>query len=134
MKKYIYSITLLITLLVFGNSCKEYNQEQQQLWDKVMMVHDEVMPKMGELHQLKKQLKKQAENPTQQKTIQEIEAAQDAMMDWMRNFKSMRVLAKLDHAEAIAYLKKEQKRVAKVKKMMLESIEKGNDLVEGAKG
>ena len=56
MKKYIYPTLFLITLLVFGNSCKEYNQEQQQLWDKVMVVHDEVMPKMGELHQLKNQL------------------------------------------------------------------------------
>ena len=133
MKKYIYSIPLLIALLIFGNSCKEYDQEQQQLWDKVMVVHDEVMPKMGELHQLKKQLKKQEQNPTQQEAIQVIEAAQDAMMDWMRNYKSMSVLSKLGHAEAIAYLQKEQERVAKVKKMMLESIDKGNALIEASK-
>ncbi len=124
------SISLLIALFTFSYSCKEYDTTQQQLWGDVMVVHDEVMPKMGELHQLKKQLKKQTESPILQKTIQDIEQAQDAMMDWMREFKSLRTLSKLDQQVAIDYLKKEQARIGQIKKMMIESIEKGSALVQ----
>lgn len=115
-------------LSLFGIGCQEYNQEQQKMWDQVMEVHDEIMPKMGDLHQLKKQLKKQQKSPEITATISSIEQSQDAMMDWMREFKSMRQLSKLEHQAAIDYLKNEQIRVNDLKTLMLESIEKGNAL------
>ena len=130
MKNNTFSILAVSLLFILGYGCQEYNSEQQQLWDEVMVVHDEVMPKMGELHQLKKQLAQQETSPQVTTAIQRVETAQEAMMDWMRNFKSLRELSKIDHTEAMDYLEKEQRRIAEVKRLMLTSIEKGNALVK----
>ena len=130
MKKYSFLIFSLIGLCLFSISCQEYNQEQQQLWDQVMEVHDEIMPKMGDLHQLKKQLKKREKQSAITAAIASIEQSQDAMMDWMREFKSMRDLSKLEHQAALNYLKKEQERVEQLKQLMLGSLEEGKALLQ----
>ncbi|MEM6316650.1 MAG: hypothetical protein AAF960_03215 [Bacteroidota bacterium] len=129
MKNIIYLFSTFLLTSIFLTACGEYNSEQQQLWDEVMVVHDEVMPKMGELHKLEKQLKKQTSTEAQQAAITKIEAAQESMMDWMRNFKPMRKVAKMEHQVAMDYLKEEQKKVAEVKRLMLEGIEVGQGLL-----
>lgn len=120
--------------LFLDYGCQEYNLEQQGFWNQVMVVHDEILPKMGELHQLKKQLKRQEVSARQTKAIQEIETAQDAMMDWMRNFKSLWQLSKMDQTAAMDYLTKEQKCIIAIKQLMLSSIEHGNALVNPMNG
>ena len=47
----------LIILLLWG--CGQESKDNQALYDEVMKVHDEVMPKMNDIYKLREQLKKQ---------------------------------------------------------------------------
>ena len=103
------------------------------LYDSVMDVHNEVMPKMGEIIKLTESLKdKVAKTPDMAPAAkQEIEAAIDSldnasngMMDWMHKFNPE------SHSgdQAREYLKSEMARVTSVKQRMLNAIEKGKSL------
>src|SRR5688500_4839124 len=67
----------------------------QELYDDVMDIHDEVMPKMDDIYKLKEKLKNQltdAPNMAEEKRreietiISRLDAASEGMMVWMRNF------------------------------------------------
>jgi hypothetical protein len=67
----------------------------QALYDQVMDIHDEVMPKMDDLYKLKKQLQDSiAKTPAMveeakkelELTIQQLDSASNSMMVWMRQF------------------------------------------------
>jgi len=82
--KYIF----ILFLLCWFASCKtEFaNKQVEEAYNSVMQVHDEVMPKINDIQQLKKQLKKvdiQPELVAELKT--RLEAADDGMMDWMKD-------------------------------------------------
>ena len=117
--KRILSYILLVVLMV---SCKPKinNDEIKTRYDQVMMVHDEVMPKMKPMSQLKKKLKKELINRANNaelsmkitESLSEIEAADEQMMDWMADFKLPE--DKSEKAQ-ISYLQKEQKKIEKVR-------------------
>lgn len=70
-------------------SCK--GKEESTQMNHVMAVHDEVMPKMGQLGKLVAELKAMENDSTeigkQYKTARiELQEANEAMMDWMQNF------------------------------------------------
>ena len=95
MKTRILSILLLV-VTIFGNSCKEEKKEAPKpnpQMEKVMAIHDEVMPKMGTLGRLAGELKKAMEDSTQvashakyKEALTELQNANRSMMDWMRDF------------------------------------------------
>ena len=57
MKTILPVLSLFILALVWG--CGQKTQDNQALYDEVMKVHDEVMPKMDDIYKLKQELKKQ---------------------------------------------------------------------------
>ena len=70
-------------------SCK--GKEESTKMNQVMAVHDEVMPKMGQLGKLVGELKAKENDSTeigkQYKMARiELQEANEAMMDWMQNF------------------------------------------------
>ena len=105
-----------------------------------MVVHDEVMPKMGEINNLRKKLIKlsksgQVGDTIQLSTIQEaieyLEKADDGMMDWMGEFKSpSKLRGKKSHEEIMTYLKSEKVKVEKVKYDMLTSISTATEILD----
>ena len=104
----------------------------QGLYNEVMKVHDEVMPKMGELHKLKRELKKKIEETsdlTEEKkkeieaTIAKLDSASDGMMTWMHEFKPEADSA-AGEEKVREYLENEMERVKKVKEDILVAIEK----------
>ncbi len=115
------------------NSQSNYNE----LEEKVMAVHDEVMPKMGQMKALKKQLGAAKDSLARQKPandsliqilqsrIEALEQADRAMWDWMHQYK---VPTHEDDSAIVAYLEDEMKRVTEVKEKMLQSIEQGKSL------
>ena len=115
------------------NSQSNYNE----LEEKVMAVHDEVMPKMGQMKVLKKQLGAAKDSLARQKPandsliqilqsrIEALEQADRAMWDWMHQYK---VPTHEDDSAIVAYLEDEMKRVTEVKEKMLQSIEQGKSL------
>ena len=91
-----------IVILFFAVSCGEKKQTESKtdaLLDKVMAVHDEVMPKMSDIMRLKKELNAKVdellaagedENSNKitelKKAIENLDNSNEGMMSWMREF------------------------------------------------
>ena len=103
----------------------------QLLYEKVMKVHDEVMPKLNDIYTLKEGLKdKIAKTPTMadakkkeiEQAIVQLDSASENMMVWMRAFDAPP--DSLGEEKAREYLEGQMEKVQKVKTDILESIEK----------
>jgi len=103
----------------------------QLLYEKVMKVHDEVMPKLNDIYKLKEELKdKIANTPAMaeakkseiEHVITQLDSASENMMVWMRAFNPPP--DSLGEETAREYLEAEMEKVQKVKTDILESIEK----------
>jgi hypothetical protein len=119
---------LMLPILLMG--CSPSNQE---LYEQVMAVHDEVMPKMDDLYKLKRELQQiQADSTAipanQQKALEEaivkIDAASEGMMVWMREFDPPKGMAEADLKK---YLMEQMEKVKKVKEDILEALKSGNE-------
>ncbi len=105
------------------------------LYDQVQDIHDEVMPKMEDLYNLKKELleeiaktpgmvakrKKQLED-----MISNLDSASKAMMDWMHYFNPLPDSA--DQEKAREYLETEMERIKKVRDLTNETLEKAKSI------
>jgi hypothetical protein len=138
------TIASLITVAIIATSCGKPSQQEslntevvdtlsndtnQALYNQVMGVHDEVMPKMDDLYKLKKALNEKIKNSPDlvderkkqlEGTVMLLDSASKAMMVWMRQFKP----DTLEGDELRLYLEKEMERVNQVKSTMLDAIEK----------
>jgi hypothetical protein len=127
------SLSLILCLLSLSFiSCQKGNQE---LYDEVMNIHDEVMPKMDQIHRYKKDFQSEiANNPditearkTQlESVIVKLDSAGDAMMVWMRKFEPIPDSQGEDKARD--YLLEEKKKVTKVKEDMLKALDEAKKL------
>lgn len=103
------SFFLVAILLV---SCTSKEKDIEKLKSETIAIHDEVMPKMDDIMKLKKALKAKKDTsedvkPNQvQDLILALEEADEAMMNWMRNY-DPRMEAMSDE-EKIAYLKRQK--------------------------
>ena len=113
----------------------EQDSGNQALYDDVMKVHDEVMPKMNDIYKLREQLKKQvSEAPDMvaekkkkiESTIIKLDSASEEMMVWMRNFNPLP--DSLGGDSAREYLEKEKVKVNQVKDDMLKAIEEAKSI------
>jgi hypothetical protein len=106
-------IVLLGTLACCG-------QKEKPLYDQVLEIHDEVMPKMSELYKMKKSLQDSiAKTPgmsgevkikLEQKILQ-VDSASESMMVWMREFNPP------EQKDKKAFEKYMETELVKVKKM-----------------
>jgi hypothetical protein len=104
------------------------------LYNQVMDVHDEVMPKMEDLYNMKKDIEDQLKDPTGlaaekqlvlQRKVAQIDSVSKMMMDWMHEFQPPADTA--DKEETRAYLERELERVRQVKQAMLETVGEGKN-------
>ena len=109
----------------------EGDNPNEALYNQVMDVHDEVMPKMEDIYKLKKDLQEQiATTPDMvverkrqlEAIISNLDSANNAMMDWMHKFSPLP--DSIDQEKAREYLESEIERIREVKELMNESIEK----------
>lgn len=109
----------LIPLLLFLGGCRDTNQE---LYDQVMEVHDEVMPKMNDLYKAKVELNNRlsdsaritsGERESIRQKIAHLDSASESMMVWMRQFNP--VPDSVGKEKAKAYLEAELVKVRHVK-------------------
>ncbi|MEO9475012.1 MAG: hypothetical protein ABJG41_05745 [Cyclobacteriaceae bacterium] len=130
--KNIFSLIVLAAMIVSCTPSKK-EAEEKPLMDQVMEVHDAVMPKMGSLMKVKKQLMAKADTADsvaseELKTLaQEIDLANEAMMDWMRNFDPN---FEGTEDEVKEYLMKKKKGIEKVAEAMNSSLEKGENALK----
>ncbi len=117
-------LIILIAILVM-TGCQSGNNIDL-LKEQVMAVHDEVMPKMGELRKVEKSLRELSPgNPDSVVIITEanaIKAASDGMMQWMRNYEPD---FEGSEEEYIEYLNTQMKEIEKVRDDMNSSLEAG---------
>ncbi len=121
-----------VCILLLG-ACSDARQKMTDALDQqVMKVHDEVMPKMGKVLELKKQINQKIDScATQgckdslQKISYMLTKADEDMMQWMRAFERP---AGLD--TAVQYYKSQMEAVVKVK----QEVEQGIAAAEQALG
>lgn len=101
-----------IILLSLGlYACKKEIKDSVE-YREVMAIHDEVMPEIAKLQDIKRELKGYADSLNIDKirmAASEIVQADDAMMNWMSNFKLPE-----GKSDAEAYLKNEKVKIQDV--------------------
>jgi hypothetical protein len=110
---------------------------QEQKWDQVMSIHDEVMPLIPDINKAVKVLKENitediAEEKKEQimSTIGKLESADEGMFSWMANIRQIEPLRdSMNHQEIMQYLEKEMVAVTKVKVNILLGLEEGQALI-----
>ena len=138
--KYAYIALLFLSFACSKKS--EHNHDEtvpdgdnpnQVLYDQVMDIHDEVMPRMDDIERLKRELKEEITNTPDmvaerkvelEQVISNLDSAGTAMMDWMHKFNPLP--DSVDQEEAREYLENEMEKIKKVRDQMNESIEKAN--------
>jgi hypothetical protein len=109
--------------------------ENQQLYNEVMKIHDEVMPETETIYTIKKELKKKiTDNPTMDEAerikidalVAKLDSADKSMMDWMHEFQP--IPDSLGEEKAREYLENEMERIKKVQSNIQNAIReaKGN--------
>ena len=138
---------LLLGIALFGAiSCNNPSEEKNKydsLYNQVIAVHDEVMPKMGELSGLSQQLKQRLDSTQTsaviyEKGIEDLENSYDFMMEWMRDFsnefvKDQTPFEELSTEERKAKIDALEEEVTSVNKLRNEingSIERAKELIE----
>lgn len=126
--------TLFIALAIVGCQKSEHAHQHDEhtpeadstniiLYNQVMDIHDEVMPKMEDLYNMKKDLQTKLESaPAAEKAdleqrIAQIDSASNLMMDWMHEFDPP--ADTVDQEQARAYLEGEMEKVKRVKEAIL---------------
>lgn len=134
MKRLLTILTLAITFVACNTQSKE--AEEKPLMEQVMDVHDAVMPKMGDLMKTKKRLlaKANAMMSTDsamatnlQMLAEEVDLANESMMDWMRNF-DPNFTGTED--EVKSYLTKKKEGIEKVAKAMNSKLAEGKEALK----
>lgn len=124
------------------NTAREYEEEEGEnpnraLYDRVMDLHDEVMPKMEDIYEIKGQLKERIANAPDmvqerkekiESLILKLDAASKSMMDWMHDFDPLPDTA--DQEQARAYLEDQMEKIKKVKEEILLAIEEAKKEAE----
>ena len=136
----IFKATSAILAFIFAAACQQtsHNDQQahdsfeaspnQKLYDEIMNIHDEVMPKMNDLHKTKTSLQTRlalpglGENERQeiQNNIARVDSASEGMMVWMRQFDPLPDSAGEDKARA--YLQTELEKIKKVRDGILSAL------------
>jgi len=130
----------LCTVLFLGFSCKEENKttEESAQMEKVMAIHDEVMPKMGTIGKLVGELKSKVDTTQMgqqyETAMKDLQEANMAMMDWMKDFGD-----RFDHEEILEgkelseekqqWLDEEEEKVKVVKEKINGSIARAQALL-----
>lgn len=148
--KLIHVFFLAMTMMVFGacnNSAKEAEntkqiEEQQALWDEMMVLHDETMKMVPDLENVMETLKGVISNenyvdtkPAAEMAFKEAEKANSAMWDWMHNLVKLEDLRKdKNHEEIITHLKEQKASMETIAKEIRESGLKGESIYENLFG
>ena len=138
---------LFLVLIACGKSGDHTNHDMhadstsenpnQALYDQVMDIHDEVMPKMEDIYKLKQTLEEKIANTPgmvedQKKELQamiaKLDSSNNAMMEWMHQFNPLP--DSTDQEKAREYLETEMERIKKVRELTNETLEKAKDIVK----
>lgn len=103
------------------------SEEKAELYEEVIAIHDEAMFLMGDLMRLKGKLQEKMDSTSMDsasashytKTIENLDAAYDGMMQWMRNFE--RQEDTVAHEVAMEYYEEQRQAIVEVQQKMEEA-------------
>lgn len=133
--KLILSILFISSMVLV--SCEEKAKEPDLLYEKVMAVHDEIMPKMGDIMKLKKQLKEKVAElnastevdsvkiSSLEMAIADLDNSHEEMMGWMRQFN--RDYEGMVNEEILKYLNDQKARIEKVGEVTAAAIQNAQE-------
>lgn len=144
MRKSFFPLTLigLICSLTLSVGCKGEKKEEpasgQAQMESVIAIHDEVMPKMGDIGKLVAQLKPMADSTETGlpylTAMKDLQAAHQSMMDWMQGFGN-----RFDHeevmegkaldAQKLEWLNEEEVKVKAMRDRVFQSIKAAETLL-----
>lgn len=139
-----YLLKVMLVLVLVGSvACKNQStvaestpSEEEQLekkrWDEVMVIHDDVMPKMGDIAKAQKKLRALSVEPVDSVILQqlaELETAEEAMWAWMHELKPAPEREAMAHSDYLKYLDEEEEKISEVRDMMLTSISNAESLI-----
>jgi len=134
-------VLMILPLVVLFSSCGDKKEDAQKaLLDKVLAVHDEVMPLMGDIMKYKKQLNAKidelidagAEENTDQiaklkEAVKSLENSHDGMMNWMHGFD--RNFEGKVQEEVLDYLNDQMTKIEAVAKETNVALQKAEELL-----
>jgi len=131
---------LLISLFLIGMwSCQsgseqQENEEYTKYYDSVMMIHDRTMPFMNTIDQLRQQIKEKKdalENGSESEVMDlnqllgELNKGEDAMYDWMHNFKP----DSIQEDEKLQYIQNELHSIRRMEEIMMNGIHQAEEFL-----
>ena len=105
-------------------------QLEDSLFSVVMGIHDEIMPKIQDIFNIKTALEdklsnSEVNNDSLALIIDELKQAEAGMMNWMRSFKPDKTVG---HDSLMQYYRSEKEKIEKVKEEMESSLEKAKSM------
>lgn len=107
---------------------------------EVMVIHDEVMPKMNDINDLSAQLREIRSNVVEDENgksvspeglddaLKSLKLAEQAMWDWMKAYSDTK--ATLQEDQLKLFYEKEMEKITKVRQDMLDAIQKAQTWIE----
>lgn len=135
-----------IVICLFISSCTQDKASVEEAEKEVFVIHDEVMPKMGQLMDLKTGLSKEiatidsltkiSANDSLQKRKEDALAlslalteADEGMMDWMHNYNGDS-LKTLPDTEALNAMSAEKTKISAVRDKMIAGMKKAEEFLK----
>ena len=134
---------LLVSSGLFVWACGSASSENRPvdaMVKQVIDIHDKVMPKMGNMTKLQKDLRKEIEELEGQDTadaervaamktaVAKLESAKAGMRNWMKEFEHPS--AEQAESEALKYLESELKKVEQLRDDILSSLKQAENLMK----
>lgn len=105
-------------------ACTNKPSPVEMLEKDVMQIHDDVMPKMADIHQSRKRLQialEQGADSTQVfDLLRDLDEADEAMMVWMNEYQPLR--ENVEESIKISYFKNEKTKIEHVEELISNSI------------
>ncbi len=114
-------------------------QAQEQAYQQMMEAHDRIMPRMGEMNQASRALRARLDSPDLADAerqeintlLQDLERAEDGMMEWMSSLRPLDSLRERnDHGSVMEYLEQETADIQQVEEEMRSVLERAGEKVE----
>lgn len=123
-------LAALASFLILGAAACSSTADVDDKHQRIMVIHDEVMPMMPELRRLEKHLLDTLATDstlggTWQSAALELKQAQDMMWDWMNQYRK----PETGGAESMAYLENQERSITKVSQQMRGSRETAKKLL-----
>ncbi|MFN8357117.1 MAG: hypothetical protein U0Y10_21865 [Spirosomataceae bacterium] len=119
--------TLVISLAILAACGNAEKDSEKKIAEDVTALHDVVMPKMEEIMKTQRELKEAAtKDSTLRSSVDslnaQLNAADDAMMEWMQAYNPNYYSEGHSHDEIVKYYEAERKKIEDVQAQMEKSI------------